>query len=252
MIASIIRLYDFPRSICCQMARLALAEKGVDYARRTIDIGKDANEQFDAWYVELNPKAVVPTLAVGDEIINDTKNIVRRVDEGFDGPPLTPQDPSEREAMTQWMNDIMGLHYGVLLYGSELDDDRVCPTIAARGVMLADLRERQPELKDLLDARIAGNERFQAVLKDPAAVDEHLESTHELVRRLDTQLATSRFVAGDTYSLADTFATAALARFDLHDYDHWWSNGSLGAVAEYYDRVQKRASWATAGVVNSN
>ena len=55
-------LYDYPGSICCQMTRLTLAEKGVDYDKQTIDI-IDKREQFEPWYTKLNPKAVVPTLA---------------------------------------------------------------------------------------------------------------------------------------------------------------------------------------------
>lgn len=39
-------LYDHPASICAQMARLALAEKGVPYKRRTVDIMETA-EQFE-------------------------------------------------------------------------------------------------------------------------------------------------------------------------------------------------------------
>ena len=53
------------------MARLALLEKGVPFERRNIDIMKKA-EQFEPWYTALNPKAVVPTLAIGDEIVTDT------------------------------------------------------------------------------------------------------------------------------------------------------------------------------------
>ena len=52
-------LYDFRSSICSQMARLALEEKGVAYSRREVDI-MIANEQFEPWYVELNPNSVVP------------------------------------------------------------------------------------------------------------------------------------------------------------------------------------------------
>jgi glutathione S-transferase len=79
-------LYDHPSSICSQMARLALVEKGRPFTRRTVDI-MDTNEQFEAWYVALNPKAVVPTLQIGDDVVTDTIRIVTRVQE-MDGPDL--------------------------------------------------------------------------------------------------------------------------------------------------------------------
>ena len=85
-------LYDHPASICSQMARLALAEKDIRYERRTVDIMESA-EQFEPWYVALNPKAVVPTLVIGDEVITDTIRIVHRVDSDFVGPPLIAGEP---------------------------------------------------------------------------------------------------------------------------------------------------------------
>ena len=53
------------------MARLALLEKGVSVERRQIDI-METNEQFEPWYVALNPKAVVPTLVLGADVVTDT------------------------------------------------------------------------------------------------------------------------------------------------------------------------------------
>ena len=65
-----VTLYDHKSSICSQMARLALVEKGVAFKRRQVDI-METNEQFEPWYVGLNPKAVVPTLVLGDEVVTD-------------------------------------------------------------------------------------------------------------------------------------------------------------------------------------
>ena len=103
------------------MARLALLEKGVPFERRNIDIMKKA-EQFEPWYTALNPKAVVPTLAIDDEIVTDTVRIVYRIDRDFDGPRLTPVEPESAEAMGRMMRDIMRLHYGVLMYSRLLDE----------------------------------------------------------------------------------------------------------------------------------
>src|SRR5258707_814456 len=91
-------LYDYPGSICCQMVRLTLAEKGVAYQKQTVDIMEKA-EQFEPWYTALNPKAVVPTLKIGPEIVTDTMAIVPRIDAEFAGPRLTPTAPAERHAM---------------------------------------------------------------------------------------------------------------------------------------------------------
>lgn len=244
-----ILLYDYPASICSQMARLALVEKGVPFARRNIDI-MVAAEQFEPWYTALNPKAVVPTLAIGDEITTDTLRIVARVDADFSGPSLTPADGDGADAMNSMMADIMGLHYGVLLYSRRLDADGVSPTVVARGEFLREQRAKFPERAELLDRRIAGNERLQAILANPAETDGHIDQAKALVGRIDAALADAPFVCGNRYTLADTFATPALARFRLHGFEHWWSNGDNPNVAAYYTRMRERASWAEAEVID--
>ena len=243
-------LYDYPTSICCQMVRLTLSEKGVPFERRNVDIMEKA-EQFEPWYTALNPKAVVPTLAIGDEIVTDTFRIVHRIDQRFKGPNLTPNDPAQAEAMGCMMRDIMALHYGVLLYSRRLNDNGRSPIVEARGKFLQQQRERHPNRASLLDARIAGNQRLQAALANPSETARHVNDARLLVDRIDKALSQTRFVSGNCYTLADTFATAALARFRLHGFDVWWSNDTNGNVADYYRRVGERFSWSAAGIVDS-
>lgn len=243
-------LYDHPGSICCQMARLTLAEKGVPYTRRTVDI-MERHEQFEPWYTALNPRAVVPTLRIGEEIVTDTIRIVHRIDRDFDGPPLRPEGAEAAAAMEAMMADIMGLHYGVLLYSRRLEPDGTAPTVIARGEALRQMRRDRPERAEALDRRIAGNERLRAILADPDAVARHVGTARTLVERIDAALDGWRFVGADAYTLADAFATAALARFRLHGFDSWWSGGDNPNVAAYDRRMRERPSWQAAGVVDS-
>jgi glutathione S-transferase len=244
-----ILLYDYPASICSQMARLALVEKGVPFERRNIDI-MVAAEQFEPWYTALNPKAVVPTLAIGEKIVTDTLRIVARVDADFSGPSLTPVDHDAAEAMNRMMADIMGLHYGVLLYSRRLDSEGKSATVIDRGEFLREQRAQFPERAELLDRRIAGNERLQAILANPTETEGHIDQARALVDRIDNALANAPFVCGDRYTLADTFATPALARFRLHGFEHWWSNGDNLNVVAYYQRMKERASWTEAEVID--
>ncbi len=243
-------LYDHPGSICSQMARLALVEKGVPFARRTIDIMVTA-EQFEPWYTALNPKAVVPTLKIGDEIVTDTIRIVYRIDRAFEGPPLTPSDTAAAAAMDGMMKDIMGLHYGVLLYSRRLDAAGKSPTVIERGKYLREQLAKHPERAEVLERRIAGNDRLLEILADPAEVERHVDAARALVGRLDQAIDGSDFVCGDRYTLADTFAAPCLARFRIHGFEPWWSGGDNANVAGYYRRMKERPSWSIAGVVDS-
>lgn len=249
MIAGNVVLYDYPGSICSQMARLVLVEKGVPFTRRNIDIMERA-EQFEPWYTALNPKAVVPTLAIGDEIVTDTIRIVHRVDRDFDGPSLTPADPEQAEEMERLMREVMGLHYGVLLYSRRVDASGKAPIVIARGAFLREQREKYPERANALDSRLAGNERLQAILANPVEIARYMEAARDVVSRIDRALEDGQFVCGDRYTLADTFATPALARFRLHGFEPWWSDGANANIAGYYQRMRERPSWSAAEVID--
>lgn len=244
-----VTLYDHPASICSQMARMVLEEKGVDYTRRTIDISGERNEQFEPWYVTLNPKAVVPTLQHGETVVCDTLVITDYVDANLDGPALRP-DGEARDENHRWMKAIMAPHYGVLLYGPLVDDDGRCHTIEERGRGLTALLERQPESRALLEHRIARNARFVELLADADARQAKVDECHALVRSMEAPLSERAFLADDSFRIADAFAAAALARFESHGFAAWWAD--LPHVSAYYQRLQERPSWAAAGILNGD
>ncbi|QMU59538.1 MAG: hypothetical protein GKR98_15940 [Boseongicola sp.] len=236
-----ITLYDHKSSICSQMARLALCEKGLSFTRRQIDI-MDTNEQFEPWYMALNPKAVVPTLQMGNEVVTDTIRIVHRLQQ-MDGPDL-----SGDATMASWLKDIMALHYGVLMYRKRLEADGTAPQIVARGTFLTELAAKRPDAAETLATRIEGNKRFQDLLRDPEGVQTHLDATRDLIDRMASSLVDQPYLAGDTHSLADCFATAAIARFTIHGLQGWWADTAL---EDYYARMKQRPSFQAAQVVDT-
>jgi glutathione S-transferase len=222
------------------MARLALVEKGLTFTRRTIDI-MDTNEQFEPWYVALNPKAVVPTLSVGDEVVTDTIRIVNRVQD------MAGADLSGDTSTQGWLTNIMAPHYGVLMYGPRRTPDGTVPQVEARGRLLEKLSNTRPDLKELLSSRIEGNRRFKSLLLDPDGIASHIATTRGLVGRMADTLSNQDFLAGSTYSLADCFATACLARLTVHGFSDWWAGGP---VAQYYAAMKARPSFVTAAVID--
>ena len=222
------------------MARLALVEKGLSFHRRPVDI-MQTNEQFTAWYVALNPRAVVPTLSIDGEIVTDTLMIVNRVN-ALSGPDLSGDDSTQT-----WLRDIMALHYGVLMYRKRLGADGRARQIVARGQLLQALKEQRPDIESLVEARLEGNRRFQALLGDPQATETHVGATRSLIDRMAATLSDQPFLAGNAYSLADCFATAALARFNIHGFAPDWETTALH---DYYARMRSRPSFETADVVD--
>lgn len=234
-------LYDYRSSICSQMARLALVEKGLSFQRHQIDI-MDTNEQFEPWYVALNPRAVVPTLQIDDEVVTDTIRIVNRV-QTMPGPDLSGDETTQG-----WLKDIMTLHYGVLLYRNRLEPDGTAPQIVARGQFLVQLANDRADLAKTTKTRLDGNRRFQTLLQTPDEIEKHLDATQSLVNRMIVAVSGQPYMTGENYSLADCFATAALARFTIHTFGDWWADTPL---EDYYARMKARPSFVVADVVDT-
>jgi glutathione S-transferase len=96
----VIDLYHHGSSVCAAKVRFALAEKGVDWKGTYIDILK--GDQFDADYLNLNPKAVVPTLVHDGQVLVESTVICEYIDEVFPAPPLKPDSAAGRAAMRVW------------------------------------------------------------------------------------------------------------------------------------------------------
>jgi glutathione S-transferase len=223
------------------MVRLALVEKGLCFRRRQIDI-METSEQFEPWYVAMNPRAVVPTLKIDDEVVTDTIRIVNKA-QMLPGPDLSGDETTQG-----WLKDIMALHYGVLLYRNRLDVDGTAPQIIARSQFLEQLAKDRADLAVTTKARLEGNRRFQTLLRNPREIAKHLDATRALVDLMIAAVSEHPYLAGKGYSLADCFATAALARFTIHDLDAWWRNTPLEA---YYARMKVRPSFALADVIDT-
>ena len=98
-------LYHGRTSVCSIKARLALAEKGVEFESRVMTLRGD---QFDPGYMKLNPNAVVPTLVHDGRVVIESTVVMHHVDEAFGGAPLMPADPPARAQVrmmrSSWTN----------------------------------------------------------------------------------------------------------------------------------------------------
>ena len=176
------------------------------------------------------------------EVVTDTIRIVNRL-QRLDGPDL-----SGNSTVQDWLRDIMEMHCGVLLYRKRLGPDKTAPQIVARRNFLTALLAERPDLTGLVTVRLEGNRRFQALLGDPIAIQQHIDAARDLVTRMETALVRDAYLAGDAYSLADCFATAALARFTIHGFANWWRKTP---VADYDARLKSRPGLVEAEVIDT-
>jgi glutathione S-transferase len=92
-------LYDNPASGNCYKVRLLLAQLGLDYERRELDVVDRSNRR--AVLGDLNPGLRVPTLVLDDgRPLGESGAILWYL---ADGTELVPTDPYDRAQVLQWM-----------------------------------------------------------------------------------------------------------------------------------------------------
>ncbi len=103
-----LKLYHARWSLCSQMVRVALSEKGISYESKIIKLCDQypEAENLSKEYLKINPKGVVPSLEIDGEIILESTNIIKRVnslsgDNDFD---LWPKDVDQKK-LNNWVED---------------------------------------------------------------------------------------------------------------------------------------------------
>ncbi len=105
------KLYSGPLSLFTAKVRIALAEKGLAYDR--IEVGWSLADRYLPHHpdvVALNPKAEVPVLVDGEEVVYDSTLILSYLEDAYPETPLLPADPAGRARARQleaWADEIL-------------------------------------------------------------------------------------------------------------------------------------------------
>ncbi len=237
-------LYHFMMSVCSMKTRLGLAEMEVPYQSREVDIGFKL-ENFEPWYVKLNPRAVVPTLQDDSTVVTDSAKILRYAASKWR--PAMLGDGAHRNRVEDWVRSGDGVNLQVITYafngvprGPELLEARLARSL--------EYQTKYPELAEVYRAvhqRILNHKSSAAAKPDVAKALAALDTT---LGRLDADLERAPFIGGETYSIADVIWTVILARLILLKRPEV-APERFSHVKAYYDRMTKRPSFATAKVM---
>jgi glutathione S-transferase len=115
------RLIDAARCPYCARARIALAEKGLDYETVEIDLS-----DRPAWVYELNASGRVPILD-GQFVLPESEVIMEYLEDRHPDPPLLPADAEARaraRLLVHRFDDLLGGDYYAYRRGdpNQLDD----------------------------------------------------------------------------------------------------------------------------------
>jgi glutathione S-transferase len=190
-----LKLYHAEPAANSLKSLLALKEKGLEFESVYVDLHKF--EQHQPWFIAINPEGQVPVLDHDGAIITHTTVINEYLEDAFpEAPPLRPPDPLGKARMRYW-NKFVDEH--VMNYVSMWGWHRMVGVIA-RGIEAGEF-ERLVERIPLYEQRekwrtarsgFSESDLANATRKIEVAVD-----------KVENQLGTTRWIAGDMYTLAD-------------------------------------------------
>ena len=243
-----VTLYHVPPSFYSQIARVALAEKGVGWASKYIAAGPPIFESYQPWYMHLNPGGTVPTMVHGGHCVPDSFAIARYADAHFEGPPLIPKAKGERDGMERWIKKLGDISVRELSYGSDKIAGIGAKVNRWRMRSLKRWERKRPEMADVYRAKQRDIEGFSKNALNPAHVERIRERVGNAFDEMENTLKKNPWLCGRQYSLADAFWTVAVARFLFLKLEPLRGRPAL---AEWYARVKARPSFETADVWES-
>lgn len=103
-------LYHANWSLCSQMVRVALYEKGLEFEDVPIklcDHYEEAENISKDFLKNINSTGVVPVLKIDNEIVRDSAFIIERLDDlqGTNNINLWPREETKRKQLRDWVND---------------------------------------------------------------------------------------------------------------------------------------------------
>jgi glutathione S-transferase len=231
-------LYHFHSSVCAAKVRLILHEKELSWESRIVEILK--GEQFQPWYVALNPNAVVPTLVDNGEAICESAVICEYLDDAYPDHPMRPKDLVDRSVMRIWSSDVDTYMNGI------------CAGITYPATHRHEVLKLSPEeLQKFYDGhtdkdKLARRKRLiEQGYQSPDAKHAVLVYDKFLNKLEHRLIETGSWLAGDSYSIADAAATPYMVRLDMLNYQEWWRH-SRPHLDSWYERIKARKSFLPA------
>jgi glutathione S-transferase len=218
--------------------RLVLAEKGLSYASREVNLV--AGEQHAPDYVKLNPQHVVPTLVHDGRALVESSLIDEYLDEAFPDPPLAPRDPAGRHAMRLWVKQIDERVHpaaGVLTYAIGARPAALAQPAAVREANLAAIPDpaRRAARRSVLEHGVAAPEFAGALAAFLGLLDD-----------MEAALAPGGWLSGARFGLADAAALPYVLRLEHLAMTPLFAGGVRPRVADWLARVKARPSFDAA------
>ena len=229
-----LELFHNDASTCSQKVRICLAEKGVDWVNRHVDLG--AGENLTPGFLAINPNGVVPSfLHDGTPIIESTV-MCEYVDEVWpdQGSSPTPKDAKKRAEMRAWLRYI----------------DEV-PSMAVRVPTFQNLlidrfkAMSEEEYETFRDSNTLRRDFFMRLNRTGFSDKEYENSLLQLratVERMEAALVKNGpWIVGEQFTIADICMAPLFQRMEDLGMAEMWENAPH--VADWFAAIRARPSY---------
>lgn len=232
-----LKLYTASNSICTQKVLISLAEKGLVYETRNIDLFR--NEQYAPWYLAINPEGVVPALDHAGNIVIESTLICEYLDDFFPKPALMPAATHARARARLWSKMVDENLFGAT---------RELSFSAMFREKMRAMSEEQREGRYFNVGDPAKRARFMSTYEDGIEspyVFQGIAAFERAFSRMEKDLDEADWLIGSRMTLADINMIPFVARLSyLGLLDVWVSDRP--ATKGWWARVQKLPSVKTA------
>ena len=231
-------LYHAWPSSASRRVRFCLAEKGLDYEGREVDLFSFRQHQPE--YRRLNPLGVVPTLIHDGHVLYESTVINEYLDEVFPEPPLKPADALGRARMRVWTKYIDDVCLPAILV---VNWNHVMHPIASKW------SDEEMERRIAAVPTPERKEAWRRMAREPstdAEVAAALGRLRESLDRMERDLADGPWLAGDTLSLADLNQAPYVRRMEELE-PAQIAPERRPRVADWWRRITARPAYAKAG-----
>lgn len=228
------------RSSASRRVRLCLAEKGLAFESKVVDLVK--GEHHSPEFLKLNPNGVIPLLILPDgRALYESGTICEYVDETWPDPPLRPADAYGRAEMRNWIRHVDGLIGNLIIFNW------------VHGLAKTAQKWSDEELAERLK-RIPSKERQEAWIRaarKPYTEEERAAARAKLVQMLDRmedELAATGWLAGPSYSIADIALVPFVKRIEEEIAPDEVTQARHPRVTTWWTTIQARPAFARARI----
>ena len=208
-----ITFYDCTPAPSPRRARIVLAEKGIPYTVKIVDLSKA--EQLTPEFRAINPACTVPALVLEDgAVLTDNAGIAVWAEAAYPDPPLLGRTPLEKAAIASWNSKLEGECF------------------------MAIAEVLRNTAKGMKDRALPGPHNYAQI---PELAERGRARLLHFLDRFEAHMAGRDWVATDSFSLADITAGVAL------DFAGWVKvdvNEGRPAIAAWRGKLAERASFA--------